>query len=906
MPDEPTTLWIDAREFDDYGGWLEDSQFVNLMGSSYLIAASTGVPVVDATTTVDIPAPGRYRIWARARNWVKDYAPGRFRIVVNGAPTSRVLGAAPTEAWVWEIAGDVDLPAGPVTLALHDLTGYFARCASLILTTDLTYTPSRPANAVQRDRARFKGISLVPQPAGDFDVIVVGAGPAGVPAALAAARLGAKTALIHDRPVLGGNGSIEAGVGFNGASARQVNAREGGIAEELRRIRDHYVCNWTEALACLTDGEPNLCIITNRRVIDVEMADAGTIQAVVAADTRDGTRHRYTAKRFVDCSGDGWVGYFAGAAYRVGREARHEYGETMAPEVADNVTMSGCLMGDDGTGSHALGFLAEDTGHPVTFERPPWAPKLPEGRAFGRNIRRLNSGEWWIETPGDFDDVWDAEAVRDELIKLSFAYWDHVKNSWEGREQAATWDLVAIPIYNAKRESRRFIGDYVLTEQDCLSGRRFPDAIAHAGWPLDVHHPRGLFSGEEGPFQSNTHVPLVKLPYRSLYSVNIDNLLFAGRNVSVTHVALGTVRVQNTLATLGQAAGTAAALSIAHDTTPRGLYQDHLEALQQTLLKADQYIPNVPSTDPADLARDATATASSVSDREYWIPRLGLEGDWVPLDRPRAAMFPRQADTHIPQLFLKLRSEHAEPVEVVAHIRQQVDPDAYWSTEDLTTARATVQPGTEGWVPFDVDCEIPVRYLWVWLEPVAGVSWQLYDQPPLDWSRADRDPDEATWITVRSGATRQSHCVLFASPEGRRADCSPGNVLNGYSRIHDSRHYAWVSDPEEPLPQWIELAFEAPVEIDTVHLTFDSDMTNPSFLSPMHAYVPQCVRDYELQAYDGTRWVTLVVEQDNFQRKRIHHVPAQRLTKLRLVVHRTGGDPSARVFEIRAYDEGAA
>ena len=171
---------------------------------------------------------------------------------------------------------------------------------------------------------------------------------------------------------------------------------------------------------------------------------------------------------------------------------------------------------------------------------------------------------------------------------------------------------------------------------------------------------------------------------------------------------------------------------------------------------------------------------------------------------------------------------------------------------------------SEGWVKLDVDCEIPVRYLWIWLEPVSGVSWQLYDLSPLDWSRADPIGPDGTWKLVRSGGVRQSHCVLLESPQGRQADCSPSGVLNGYSRVHNSEHYGWVSDPAQSLPQWIELAFPTPTTIGTVHLTFDTDMTNPSFLSPLIPYVPQCVSAYDLEGLVGSEWMTLASEEDNF------------------------------------------
>lgn len=745
-----TTIWIDAREFTDYGGWLEDTQFVYLMGSAYLIAAAPGIPVEDATTEVEIPESRKYRIWVRARNWLRDYAPGQFQLIVDGVVSDKIFGAAPSEKWLWETAGDFDLEKGRIKIALHDLTGYFARCAAIILTTDLDYTPPQPVDEMQSERSRLKDISLEPELAGEFDVIVVGGGPAGVPAAVAAARLGAKTALIHNRPVLGGNASTEAGVGFGGAAGRQPNAREGGMAEEIRRIRDHHSTNWTKALEMLTEPEENLSIFYNKHVMDVEMEGHSKIASAKAIDTKTGTYYLYRGKMFIDCSGDGWVGYYAGAKYRVGREAQHEYNESMAPEIADNITMSGCLMGN------GLAFRAKDTGKPVSYTPPPWAPKLPEGEDFGRTIRNIG-GHWWVETPGELDDIWEGERVRDELIRISFAFFGYLKNSWPERQKAANYKIVAVPIFNAKRESRRFIGDYVLTENDCTSGRSFPDTIAHAGWPLDVHHPRGIFSGREGPYYCNPSVPLVHIPYRCLYSVNIDNLLFAGRDVSVTHIALGTVRVQNTLATFGQAAGTAAVLCLKHHTTSRGIYHNHIEELQQTLLKHDQYIPGFKNEDSADLALKSRVAASSASQEEL--------------------------------------------------------------------------------------CD------------------------------------------------------------NMRANCRPENVINGYSRIYDKDNYAWVSDPNQDLPQWIELRFDEPVEINTVYLTFDTDMNSSPRSAPKGEYVPQCVRDYDLTAFNGSNWVTLATEKDNYLRRRIHRFDLMTVSKLKLTVHRTGGDKSARVFEIRAYKE---
>ena len=657
------------------------------------------------------------------------------------------------------------------------------------------------------------------------------------------------------------------------------------------RIKHHDRVTWTKALETLTEKEENLYMEYNKHVTGTEMEGENRIASAIAVDTLTGLFARYKGKVFLDCSGDGWLGYYAGAKYRIGREAAHEYGESMAPQTADAMTMSGCLTGNGG-------FKPVDTGKPVKFIPPAWVPKLPAGDDFGRNITGVR-GHWWMEAPNDLDDLWEPEEARDELIKINLAFFDYLKNSWKDRKRAEDYKLPSIPIFDAKRESRRFVGDYVLNQIDCVTGRTFEDTVAHAGWPIDLHHPKGIFSGKEGPFFSNAEVPLVSIPYRCLYSVNIENLLFAGRNASITHIALGTVRVQNTLAALGQAAGTAAALCLRHRTTPRGIYRDHLSELRQTLLKQDQFIYGLKNEDPEDMAGNAAASASSVSGKELCVLRLGKEGELAPLDRGRAAFFPRRQESQVDSLFLKLASNRGEPVEVTAHIRVQADPDGFVTKEDLKTVKAVLKPNSEEWVEFPINRKVMERYLWVWLEPVPGVFWRRYNLTPLDWAGAERDVPEEEW----KQAKRESYCALFEAPKDKKANCGPENVINGYSRIFDADHYAWVSDPDESLPQWLELTFTEPADINTVYLTFDTDMNNPPMITPNHEYVPQCVKDYELRIFDGTKWETVAREKDNFQRRRIHRFDTVKAERVKIIVNAIGGDPSARIFEIRAYRE---
>ena len=887
-------LWLDAEDFSDYGGWRIDTQFVHAMGSAYLLAADLGTPVADAVTTIQIPAGGKYRVWVRAKNWHPRHSPGQFTLLIDGQESKQVFGKAATDRWIWQSAGEFDLSAKPTQLILRDMTGYFARCDALLLTTDLAYIPPEGVEAVQKERSRLTGVSLEPVDEGHFDVIVVGAGTAGCSAAIASARVGAKTALVQNRPVLGGNASIELGVGVAGAGARRANSRESGIIEEAGRIRKRFDFHkMSEPFRLLTEKEKNLTVFVNRHVFAVDMNRDTTIAAVRALDTLTGRIHVYHAKQFIDCTGDGCVGYQAGAKYRMGRESREEFGEDLAPPEADKLTMSGCLMGN-----LAISYRAEDTGKPVAYAPPPWAAKLPVDD-FGRNPRGFTGGQWWLEHQGEIDDLEDPEFARDELIRITFGYWDWIKNHWSERAKARNYAMVYVPHGDAKRETRRLVGDYIFKQQDAQQAVLFPDRIAHGGWPLDVHHPRGIYSGPEGPYYCNDFPPIYGIPYRCLYSVNIDNLLFAGRHVSVTHIALGTVRVQGTLATLGQAAGTAAAMCVEHDMTPRQLGRGRIADLQQLLLKHDQYIPELKNQDPADLALTAKVTASSSARYEFFGSNDVTPDILHPLNMPRAVMFPRGDEYKLKSIRLLLRSERSQPVAVTLHLRQATASGDFSSNEDICTATATVGPQNETFISFPIDTStdatIDAPFVWVWLPKTEGVHWRLMDSKPYQACRA-YGGDNKPWTVVE----HQAYAFHTDPPLAYAVDYRPENVTSGVARSVGRMPNLWGSDPAEPLPQWIELEFPRPVALNTVYLTFDTDMN-----AAYHrlAWVPQSVRDYTLSYFDGRQWTDLATEKENFQRRRIHRFDPVKTTKLRLTVTATNGAPSARVFEIRAYDE---
>jgi len=900
----PVKIWIDATEFENKGGWKLDTQFVHLMGSGYLIAADMpGVPVEDASVDVTIPKQGHYRIWVWDRNWLRPHDPGQFTVLVDGKDTGNVLGKIPSDKWLWEIAGDVELTEGTHTLFLHDLTGYFGRCASVLITDDFDYVPSRELEWIYAERAKIKGLSNEVSEGGTYDVIVAGGGPGGVPAAIASARKGMKTLLLQNRPMLGGNASSEVGITMDGAEVAHINAREGGIAEEIRRLRDRdpsFQGDWTRAMETLTAVEPNLTVMCNMHVCQAEMTNAAKIRSVVARNMQDLTRTRFAAKIFIDCTGDSWLGYYAGAKYRYGREATWQHNESIAPELADMLTMSGCIK----SGNRPFFFQSEI---PVEYHAPVWVPALPtDDKTFGRNITG-NGGSmyWWLEAPNVYDDMWDGEEARDALLMAILGYYDHIKNHWSGKEKAQNLLFRFTSVFNGRRESRRLIGDYVLTQEDCFKTEPFPDAVSYAGWHLDVHHPEGLYSGEKGPMHCAFHVPLPTIPFRCLYSVNIDNLLFAGRNISVSHVALGTVRVENTIATFGQAVGTAAAMCVQLDKTPRQIGQQHIRQLQQQLIRDDQFIPGFKNEDETDPCLTATATASSVKTDEIFQTLQGVDGELLPLDVDRIMNYcveSSHGDIH--SLWVKLHNANNTPTTITMHAYTQGHSlDSFAEQKEIFTAHSVVPAAGESWVKVPIYIPIPRNeridrcYMRIWIDAAEGISWRSATNRSFYQVAGHRDPD-GNWKTGSAWTYRCTHM----EPVEEIANCSPANVINGHSRILDAQRYEWVSDPKEAFPQWLELTLQEKTQIHSVSIVFDTDMTNPGTCWHADSKAPgvaTCVKDYTVEIFDGNNWVCVADIKENFMRKRNHDFDAITAKKIRINVHSTWGNASARIMEVR-------
>jgi len=421
------------------------------------------------------------------------------------------------------------------------------------------------------------------------DLCVVGGGLAGMCAAIAAARHGAKVVLIHDRPVLGGNASSE--IRMHVCGAHGESSRETGIIDEIQmencyRNPGSVYTIWDSVLYEKVRFEPNITLLLNCSCCDIEMA-GGHIVAVKAWQLTTETWHRVEAELFADCSGDSILAPLSGAEFRLGRESSGEFGEDIEPPEADEKTMGmSCLL------------QCREYASPRPYIPPTWAhvyesdDDLPHR---GHDIHVTSNNFWWIEVGGEDDSIHDTERLRDELLKITFGVWDHVKN--RGDHGAENWELDWVGFLPGKRESRRYVGDHILTQNDVRAEGRFDDLVAYGGWTMDDHHPAGL----RYPGQPTIWHPAPSpfgIPYRSLYSKNIDNLLFAGRNISTTHAAMSATRVMATCATLGQAVGTAAAIAVRDSLSPRSVGARRIGELKQTLMDDDCWLPwnrrNVP------------------------------------------------------------------------------------------------------------------------------------------------------------------------------------------------------------------------------------------------------------------------------------------------------------------------
>lgn len=571
-------LFVEAESFKTKGGWVVDQQFMDLMGSSYLMAHGMGKPVSDAVTSVDFPEKGTYYVYVRTYNWTSPWkdgeGAGKFSLFVDNQKLTSPLGCE-GNAWMWQSAGKIVVKDTNARLRLHDLTGFNGRCDAIYFTTEKDDCPPSDVAALEKFRRAKLGIPDVAPLAGKYDLVVVGAGIAGMSAAVSAARLGCKVALINDRPVLGGNNSSEVRVHLGGRIEagpykelgnlqKEFGPVNGGNAKPAENYEDQKKMDWLLR-------EKNVTLFANYRAIAVEK-DGNRITAVVAKHIETGEELCFEAPLFSDCTGDGTIGYLAGADYRMGRESKSEFGETTAPEKADRMTMGASVQW-----------------YSVEKQKPTAFPFFNYGVHFDDNsCEKVTMGEWTWETGMNYDQIKDFERIRDYGLMVVYSNWSYLKNELKENDIYKNRELGWVAYISGKRESRRLMGDYILKEDDLRKAVEHEDGTAATTWTIDLHYPdpANTKNFPSAEFKSIAkHIPIYPypIPYRCLYSRNIDNLFMAGRNISVTHVALGTVRVMRTTGMMGEVVGMAASLCKKHNVLPRRIYQSYLDELKELM-----------------------------------------------------------------------------------------------------------------------------------------------------------------------------------------------------------------------------------------------------------------------------------------------------------------------------------
>lgn len=805
----------------------------------------------------------------------------------------------------------------------------------------------------------------------EFDLVVVGGGLAGLCAAIAAARNGVPTAIIQDRPVFGGNASSEIRVVPLGAGTGAAWNAETGIVHELmltdravnhQTFFDHGMANsiWDFTLEEAARQEPLLTTFMNTSVrgvtaVDVD-DDSGYTRKIVSLEASQNLTEKefvISARQFIDATGDATVGYLAGAEYRIGREARDEFGEHLAPV---EETMTGLL-------GSTITMRAKDTGRPAPYTPPNWIAEYtsPDDFVMDRQLFHAGGkrqgaeaekgddglksdfgGYWWLEVNDPFHPIDDAEpTIRQELHRHLFGIWNYLKNHAPNKERFATYVLDWYGHIPGKRESRRLVGDVILNENHCVTDQNWPDAVAYASWWLDLHSPGGInnkkapgaWEGWDKNFENYSRITPFSIPLRSYYSRNVENLWMVGRDISVTHAAMGPMRVMMTCGAQGQSVGTAAAYALKNHLTPRQTADPagaHIRTVQQTLVRQDARLLAITNQDTADHALRAEASASSAAALAFPDPAAvhGKEIKWRELDAPKAQVVPITTGG-ITSLEFYVRNSSDEAVSVPVTIEQL---DRIWDRnprDPIAADTMTVPAGFQGWVTTTVpsaatlESERPHR---IALGPAENVAWASMPASqaatrsgplgtvanfyatnpggpePKNAALPTFSPDE---IDIPAGEYwrqyRKDSQALRIHPEQRPYEAR--YAVNGWAWT-ESMPNAWLSEPiVEGRPQYLQLDWDDEIEVSNVHVSFDTNLDLDTQERPEYFRGAQCARDWTIQVRDGDDWVEVHREENNVLRKRVVSLSAPRRTNgLRIVIDSVNSTGSrAAVFEVRVY-----
>ncbi len=785
----------------------------------------------------------------------------------------------------------------------------------------------------------------------DVDFVVVGGGMAGVCAAITAAREGLRVVLVQDRPVLGGNASSEVRLWMVGATSHLGNnnrwAREGGVLNEI--LLENTYCNpdgnpvlFDAVLLDKVVSEPKLELLLNTAVFEVEKNDDGSIAAVVGYCSQNSTHYKLRSKLFCDASGDGVVGFLAGAAFRIGAEAQAEFGELLAPE-----TSGRDLLG------HSIYFYTRDAGHPVPYVAPSFAlrdiSQIPRYRRF--STKEQGTDLWWIEYGGSRDTVHETEEIKWELWKVIYGVWDYIKNSGE-HPDAENLTLDWVGLIPGKRESRRFEGDYMLVQQDVVEQRTHHDAVSVGGWAID-HHPVDNIYSDRDPCTQWHSKGVYQIPYRTMYSRNVPNLFISGRLLSASHVAFGSSRVMATCGHNGQAVGMAAAMCHELSLEPRAIADaTQIKALQRRLLRSGQCIPGLRRVEPDDLAQQALITASSS------LTGLSFEPCAMrALADSRAILIPL-AKGPVPPIRLRARSRVAETLHAELRISSRANaytpdvvldrvsialPGAAAGERSGAHAQGSAVPhksnvlhsanrgpssavallereddngGTNDEVTLNFSAKLPDdAYVFVCLlanpaievgetaAVMTGVTSVVHRHDTKVAKSAKQSPpensgiDEFEFWTPQRRPRGKNLAVAVELPSDVFA---AEQVTNGFQRP-TTRANAWVAAIDDPTPT-LTLQWPTPKTVGRIELVFDPDWDQPLeniVMQHPERVMPTIVRNLRVFGADGKILAEL---RDNHQAVCVIDLPTAEVTDhIEIELEHPSADVPAALFEVRCY-----
>ncbi|HHY81308.1 MAG TPA: FAD-dependent oxidoreductase [Clostridiales bacterium] len=730
----------------------------------------------------------------------------------------------------------------------------------------------------------------------DKDLIIIGAGVPGICAAIQAARLGLSVALINNRGYLGGNSSAEIGVSVDGADgAQEFNhySREAGIVDELRiedlyrnPQKNRYI--WDTVLIDAVRKEPNIQVFLNTNIDKVEMNSNKEIQYVSGSQLGSEKRFDFYGHFFLDDTGDGTVGYLSGAEYRMGREAKSEFNERIAPDKADDYVIPSTLT-----------FHAADTGKPIRYIRPDFAIDLTKTDVLKYRVIPKNEFwrfHWFYEATGKINQIENSEEIIQMHRELVYGIWDYVKNS--GEYPSEQYDLIYVAPVPGKRESRRLMGDYILKESDIVEQKDFEDTVGHGGWSIDLHALDGFFSKD----LVNEHIFLkgiYQIPYRTGYSRNIDNLFMAGRCMSTTHVAFGTTRVMATLSTLGQALGAAAYLCCKYDTTPRGVYKNHIKELQQLLLKYDQYIVGVKNEDPKDMARKAEVRASSI--RKCMMEE---DEDVRALDNTLGFILP--ADGLLESVSLKLKA--SADTELRYKVYEPVKKENYNPENKIAEGVIKVKSSESFiWVDLPVNRSIDKNKIFIEIEanPVIKVAYANKNLTGVvtmekvsnkGATLVDIDTlkmKEFIWRTLKT-------TTLCFRTKPEQDVYKAENIINGYARPYGLPNI-WLSD-DKVEGEFVSLSWPEKKSLSEIILYLDSDLNHRIHFRPAdNNLIPEIVKDYNVYYKSGDSYTKLHEVRDNHHRVNRIDAKGVQTDEIKIEFLATNGCPRVGLYEVRVY-----